>query len=745
MKKIISLFIFSLVFIFASCSLFENFGENETASVSMEISSSLLKEIASRNADSRSGARNGDEKLSFAIEVSLTGDYSEKKTVYVPIAVTPSGGQEFSSAKVTFDAVPVNSKVSAKVVISKLRTEGHFTSKERQLKGYSQTKTIEKGTNTLSLKLKQYFKDYPVTITIGFKDGENLLPNLISVDVYAFKAGSSQIQDFYKHFGTDEGDYKALYAFEETLLEKNEGEGHWSSGNNSLEIDTERKQIIITDEMRLSQDEKLVFIARTGFSLDDTAEIFVPPYGRMEYIGYADVSSLDELNATAITPSVERNEASLKLTKLRQNIYAIFHPVSGKYEIYPTEILDGELNGFVSETNRFTFDSKGGLYVLSKEYGSPDTQFIQSAYGRTNLDLRREDDPYPLKPEFITIDRATDIMYACYLSEGELEIFKLPDFVSKNDASTYEYIQGKDAMGKTINFGTLDYNGSHDKDIIVVNNGIAYGFGCKGERALYNKYMDLPAKFYKFDINQDHPQAEDLGFDYSILGLTDEEASYVYVSDMLYQDGAVYILVKERESDGDDYIISRGAVIKYKDGQFTAKNFAPDKNLTSFKAAVRQGSDPWYKSNNRKDYYTMNFSASYRISTPYNAEKSYFVGPEKFVAIKPKRLVIADAGTAIYTLADGTLAKKKINRVVEIDLESLSMADADITEVTKKFLEEDDYKTEKFSGLKTSVHVASGTAPWVPDPNPGLDNPTGLKEFNGAVGYYNVKPYFVEE
>ena len=53
---------------------------------------------------------------------------------------------------------------------------------------------------------------------------------------------------------------------------------------------------------------------------------------------------------------------------------------------------------------------------------------------------------------------------------------------------------------------------------------------------------------------------------------------------------------------------------------------------------------------------------------------SHLFGPKKFVAIKPKKLVIADEGLFVYADLDGngTADAENVNRVVTIDLDNLS-------------------------------------------------------------------------
>ncbi|MCR5401271.1 MAG: hypothetical protein K6E78_06700 [Treponema sp.] len=50
-------------------------------------------------------------------------------------------------------------------------------------------------------------------------------------------------------------------------------------------------------------------------------------------------------------------------------------------------------------------------------------------------------------------------------------------------------------------------------------------------------------------------------------------------------------------------------------------------------------------------------------------EETVFLGPESFIALKPKKLVIADNGIAFYTDDDGLWGYKNQNRIVTVDLE----------------------------------------------------------------------------
>ncbi len=77
-----------------------------------------------------------------------------------------------------------------------------------------------------------------------------------------------------------------------------------------------------------------------------------------------------------------------------------------------------------------------------------------------------------------------------------------------------------------------------------------------------------------------------------------------------------------------------------------------------------------------------------------------FYGPQKFIAIKPKKLIISDDGIAFYTDAEGLYKYKNVNRVVIVDLEKFSAEDNEFECVVTSL--EFDYKEVNGSGYLES-------------------------------------------
>ncbi len=150
---------------------------------------------------------------------------------------------------------------------------------------------------------------------------------------------------------------------------------------------------------------------------------------------------------------------------------------------------------------------------------------------------------------------------------------------------------------------------------------------------------------------------------------------------------------------------SNGGILKF-DLTQGVDEFAPSK-WTGYGEFSNKYILGWYAESNSKGPLYMYRSDDYKITSnattvngtaiPANdayitvippleenlANIHYFYGPEKFVAIKPKKLVIADDGAYIYIdeADDSKTTVKDINRVVTVDLttKSISAKDVDVT------------------------------------------------------------------
>lgn len=368
---------------------------------------------------------------------------------------------------------------------------------------------------------------------------------------------------------------------------------------------------------------------------------------------------------------------------------------AAEYEYYPiekatSEIIDGKKITLKSNSSaNFAFDAAGNMYFASyetePEATAPAWKIICRKTDGTSSSI-----PLPSSISdsklYLTIDTKTNVLYAMYGFQMDFTIYKFPSLISEEKTDDFSTIS-------SINFSAIDAWCYHDNDLIVINDGIVYGWN-KSKKALY-----------KVDLNAGASSlvAEKIPFPPSdYLGLKDSYA----VTDILYQDEAVYLLVRDKLEDNSPF--TRGALIRY-DMKFggvkvlgLTNNKLEKEDFTSAKLGVYYNNSPvlnppenevegpivfdcdypWEYAGS--DKYLFEFMASFATPVSLSAEPDLtvkeFFGPVKFIAIKPKKLVIADDGIAFYT--DNDLLKyKNVNRIVTVDLESFSIIDASLVNV----------------------------------------------------------------
>lgn len=135
--------------------------------------------------------------------------------------------------------------------------------------------------------------------------------------------------------------------------------------------------------------------------------------------------------------------------------------------------------------------------------------------------------------------------------------------------------------------------------------------------------------------------------------------------DLLVWQDKVYMLYSEvgcTWGTGAAYTngISRGAVIEY--------------DPVSMSVSRTFG---WTPNNKPSAIFKVNDSSGNEVTTPRLSPNSIdsttgLFGPQRFIALEPKKLVILDSGEFTY-IKDANVRGKKVNRVVEIDLETFTI------------------------------------------------------------------------
>ena len=314
-------------------------------------------------------------------------------------------------------------------------------------------------------------------------------------------------------------------------------------------------------------------------------------------------------------------------------------------------------------------------------------------------------------PSYITIDRNTDIMYEWYTGETQLHINKYPKLISegKGTESVYNF---------TINAPIISFPEDSTTitpwpEMCIINDGVAYIIekdGSSESKGTFICTIALQEGLGEYSLEES--DCTNLGF--SDLGFSSNSE----ITDMLYQDGSVYLLVRDYynkisglpvSADDNSYCYySRGAVIRYDVNNKTIKTIGwtsscLDNTNTNLYASssgsgiyyteqysneIKDDRTKWVKISsdniNMNDYTGKTIAACFpKFYVPKGLNnKNSFYGPEKFIALKPKKLIVSDDGVAFYTDSNGAYNVKNVNRIVEIDLEKFAISSDSETSVS---------------------------------------------------------------
>ncbi len=281
----------------------------------------------------------------------------------------------------------------------------------------------------------------------------------------------------------------------------------------------------------------------------------------------------------------------------------------------------------------------------------------------------------------ILIDRKNNVFYCCNTMGVTFELYRFDNFISGPDEQRNNYTAITNCSFPSPDFDEWYY---HDREIYTIYDGVLYG--ARSEDKV----------FYKLDLNKSSPVAQKI--DLSLGNYVDSNRLYNYeFTDILYQDGYVFILIRDFGEDitsGLNYY-SRGGVICFNTFTNAVENVIgwTDSDLPkdgysylTYSGLVKSGTD--YVLIQASDIVDKNDTdkSLFNLYSPEN-ESEGFYGPEKFIAIKPKKLVIADNGLAFYTDDNDAYRAKNKNRVVFVDLETFALESAEI-ESSIKFASE---------------------------------------------------------
>ena len=257
-----------------------------------------------------------------------------------------------------------------------------------------------------------------------------------------------------------------------------------------------------------------------------------------------------------------------------------------------------------------------------------------------------------------TIDLKNNVAYS--LKGGDFDVIcRYPNMISSNGANTEK---------EEITLGRGNINS------FVVYDGKAYAL-CKE-----NDY--IIRVFDTYDEEPIKPMIKE--YSVNLNDFFNDALGTPMITDMLYQDGRLYLLYKEAfswsGSPSPTTIGNRGAVIEVNLFDGSVRNTGLTTSALSNTEYKLQGynNSLMYKDSACTTPYIpseeilTNANVEYPdICFPNEGEKSFY-GPTRFIAVKPKKLVIADEGLTFYT-DDELLRYKNVNRVVYVDLENFAV------------------------------------------------------------------------
>lgn len=290
------------------------------------------------------------------------------------------------------------------------------------------------------------------------------------------------------------------------------------------------------------------------------------------------------------------------------------------------------------------FDNKGNLYVLNADYAGMRYDLkADGTYPSTSAD----DGNYPNKEYLnaVSYDNVASILYGI----TDTQIQKLTTSGSE----------------PIIDFS----NEGITPEGFAVHNGIAYVADSFSSTTSTGSGEEAVVNFYKYDVENKNLSLRNTITLPEVFASTNNYAS---VSQMIYQEGALYLLLG-CVKDSTPNISSVGAVAKI-----------DDKTL-SLDTSFGQGGYLGLVSTERTPSYNDASGSSQKCSV-YAASSSteqVFSRPLGFVAIMPKKLVIADAGCIVYDeiTSHGDYPKlkgKAVSRIVTVDLETQSLGFEDL-------------------------------------------------------------------
>lgn len=397
-----------------------------------------------------------------------------------------------------------------------------------------------------------------------------------------------------------------------------------------------------------------------------------------------DVSFINEI----VTPDTQAALYEYFSTDSYPNSYSYYLTDSSKVENAALAT-----SSFEGNTTKTTFDVYGYFYILSDESSDPllrsnNPIIAQQTEGGVIL----SEINYELsegKPCNFTVDMANNKAYAWSGNyTNKTILYRYPNIFTSGSASDYE----------TIN---LTSNGFIARNVVIYND-IVYVIGYDSASSYTCRILTYDISNLTFTDGEATVTEASSTYDLSAY-FEDKMAAQWQITDAYALEGALYFLVYDSSlydssysmssawSSAGENIYERGAIVKY----LAPLNGEAEINLIGLKSNVAYANTDisqllFYESSYGLVHTTEDLTSpvvtiigsekvttdSERLCNYYfpniygvtSVSEAYFAHPSKFIAVKPKKLVIADDGIAFYSDTDG-LSYKNADRVITVDLQ----------------------------------------------------------------------------
>ncbi len=386
-----------------------------------------------------------------------------------------------------------------------------------------------------------------------------------------------------------------------------------------------------------------------------------------------------------------------------------YYIVNSYFDSVPNEMATSN----TLESYDFALDSEGNLYTLDFEKNPSDGNRYYLV-----LKSNRSDFTSFMLP----VKEATHNEYRLFIDNETNTLWVYAEIDENPKGKKYHFYGfNKISMAQSYTEPSFHYclaelgkdsseSGVYGNDIypqmMTASQGIFYILG----RGSYGSSKFLVCVNPETNTTGEIPEGEGGGLYFKAFGDTEIDLidmgfgfDLPWLTDILYQEGKLYLLVREKGPDMEDMtpgtpdysIRSRGGVVTV-DVSNPASPIVSSEVIGLAKESFdhtgkafylyedEYQTKPLYTSADKKERYKVysdntNEYQGQEIGSrlPYifapttKTASKYFYGPSKFIAIKPKKLVIADEGYAFYTDNDA-YCFKNVNRIVEIDLETFA-------------------------------------------------------------------------